>query len=104
MTEIEEKSLKAQIELYRGVCDADRMIIHTIQSSAQTVFKGIIDPKMYFKTDQKTVELSVEEFTTIRLLLGRLSSNEGFKELNGWISDGYINPKEEKLKILSMLR
>ena len=104
MTEIEEKSFKAQLELYKEVCDADRMIIHTVQSSAQTVYDNIISPKMYFKSDQKTVELSVEEFTTIRLLLGRLSSNDGFKELNSWISDSYIKPKEEKVKIISMLR
>ena len=34
MTKMEEKSLKAQIELLKGIKDADSMILHIVQSTA----------------------------------------------------------------------
>jgi hypothetical protein len=104
MTEIEEKNYKAQIELYEGIRDADNMIIHTIQNAAMGILKKIIEPKMFFENDQKVVELTTDEFTELRVLLARLSSDEGFEQLNGWIAKNYLAPKSEKLKILSILK
>jgi len=104
MTVMEEKSLKAQIELLKGIKDADSMILHTVQSTASQILNDIIKPKMYTKEGQTTVELTVEDFTKIRVAFARLSSEEGFCEMNTWIKEKYIEPKKEKEKILSMLQ
>lgn len=104
MTEIEIKSLKTQIELYKGIVDCDRMILHTVQSTASNVFEDIIRPKMYIKDGQETVELTIEEFKGIRNTLMKLSSNEGFAQMNSYIKSQYIEPKNEKQRILSMLK
>lgn len=104
MTAMEEKSLLAQIQLLKDIKDADSMIIYTVQSTASQVLNEVIKPKMYTKDGQTTVELTVEEFTKIRVALARLSSDEGFGEMNGWIKEKHIEPKKEKQKILSMLQ
>lgn len=104
MTEMEEKSLKAQIELLKGIKDADNMILHTVQSTASRILNDVVKPKMYTKEGQTTVELTVEEFAKIRVCLAQLSTDEGFCQMNGWIKEKYIEPKKEKQKILSMLQ
>lgn len=104
MTEIELKSIKAQIDLLKGIKEADNMILHTVQSTASQILNDVIKPKMYTKEGQTTVELTVEEFTKIRVALSQLSSEEGFGQMNGWIKEKYIEPKKEKHRILSMLQ
>lgn len=104
MTEMEEKSLKAQIELYKGIRDADNMILHTVQSTASQILNNVVKPKMYTKDGQTTVELTVEEFVKIRVALAQLSTDEGFCQMNAWIKEKYIEPKKEKQKILSILQ
>lgn len=103
MTTIEEKSIKAQIELLKGINHADNMILNLVQSSASKILNEIIESKT-LKKDQTTVELTVEEFTKLRVILASLSSDEGFCEMNSWIKEKYIVPKKEKQNILSMLQ
>ncbi len=103
MTDIEEKSLKAQIALLKGINDADRMILHAVHSTASRVLEDIIKTKIYTKEGQTTVEFSVEEFNKILLAFTHLSSEEGFSQMNTWIKEQCIEPKKEKEKILSML-
>jgi len=104
MTEIEAKSLKTQLELYRGIVEADSMIIHTVQSTASRLLSDVITPKMKFKPGQETVELNMTEFIAIKSVVSMLSTDGGFCMMNDWIKASYITPKEEKQKILSMLR
>lgn len=104
MNTAEEKNLRTQLDLLQGIRDADNMVINCIQSSAMDTIKKVIEPKMYMDKDQKTVELTVEEFTQIRLTLAHIASDEGLEKLNGWISEKYLNPKKEKIRILNLLK
>ncbi len=104
MTDTEEKSLKAQLLLSKEINSANDMIIHTVQSEAAQVLREIIDPKTITKKNKEVVEIPVDEFTKIRMLLHHLSSNGGFERLNKYIKSNYIDPKKEKQKILDMLR
>ena len=104
MTKMEEKSLLTQIELYKEIASIDTMILYMVQLTAQEVLNKVVKPKMYTKSDQTTVELTVEEFAQIRVALAKLSSDEGFKEMNLHIEHQYIKPKEEKIKIIRMLQ
>lgn len=104
MTDVEEKSLKAQIELYKGIQETDNMIIYTVQMTANKILNDIIKPKMYTKTGQTTVELTVDEFTEIRVAFAKLANDDGFEELTPWLTEKYLNPKKEKQKILGMLQ
>lgn len=104
MTEMEEKSLKAQIELLKGIKEADSMILHIVQSTASQILNDVVKPKMYTKEGQTTVELTIEEFAKIRVALAQLSTDDGFCQMNSWIKEKYIDPKKEKQKILSMLQ
>lgn len=104
MTEIEEKSLKTQLELLKGIKDADNMILYTVQSTATKVLKEVVNPKMYTEKGQTTVELTVEDFDKIRVCLTQLSSDDGFGKMNEWIKEKHIEPKKEKQRILSMLQ
>lgn len=104
MTELEEKSIKTQIELLKGIRDADAMILHTIKGTASQILNDIIKPKMLIRDKQAIVELSVEEFNRIRVALTQLSSDEGFGEMNSWIREKCIETKKEKQRILSMLQ
>ena len=68
------------------------MIIYLIQSEASTVLNDIIDSKIYTKEGQKTVELSVEDFSDLRLSLQKIATDEGLKRLNNYIKAQYIDP------------
>lgn len=104
MTEMEEKSFKTQIELYKNINEYDNMIIHTVHDVAARLFDKIVQPKIFMKEGQTNVEFSPEEFMQLKLALIHLSSDEGFNELDESIRERYISPKKEKLKILRMLR
>jgi len=104
MTEMEEKSLKTQIELLKDINYADTMIIRVAQGNAMQIFNEFISPKMYTKDSQKTVEFTVEEFAKLRVEIVKLMNDEGFAKMNDWINLKYIEPKKEKQKILSMLQ
>jgi len=104
MTEIEKKSLETQNKLYKEIEEADRMILHIIHDAVKGVIKDVICPKMYFEKDQKTVELTTDEFTEIRMLLEKLSKEEGLCGLNDWIKENYITPRNIKAEILSKLK
>ncbi len=103
MTKLEEKNLKTQIELLEEIVQADDMILHLVQSESRSVLKEVIEPKMFMEEGQKTVEISAEEFTKLRLILARLSE-KNFEELNSYIKESYIDPKKQNKKILSMLQ
>jgi CHAD domain-containing protein len=103
MTEIEEKSLKAQLTLLEDIKEADNMIIHIVQSTVAQLYSDVVD-YISIKEGQETVELKVEDFNKIRKVLKQLRNQDGFGELNSWIREKYIEPKKEKLKILSMLK
>lgn len=103
MTEIEVKTLKAQLSLLKEISTIDRMILRCIQDTASSAL-DIIKPKRFYKEDQKTIELSISEFEEILKTLQKLSTDKGFEEINSWIKNQYILPKEEKLKILSLLQ
>jgi hypothetical protein len=104
MTEIEEKSLKAQLSLLKEIRAIDNMIIYTVQSTAAAALKKLIEPKMFLKDKQEKVEFTFEEFAELKLELTKLASDDGFKELNAWIEKDYLMPKIEKAKILGMLQ
>ena len=104
MDKSEEKNLKTQLILCNEIREIDKMILFEVQLSAQDVLSNIIAPKVYMKSDQETVELTVEEFTKLRLLLARLSSDKGLLELNSHMKEKYIEPKKEKVRILDLLR
>lgn len=104
MSTAEEKNLRTQLDLLQGICEADNMVLSCIQSTAMDAIKMVIEPKMYMDKDQKTVDLTVEEFTKIRLVLAHIASDEGLAKLNGWLSEKYLNPKKEKLRILNLLK
>ena len=104
MTEMEVKSLKAQIELLKGITDADSIILHAVQLTASQILNNVVNPKMHIKEGQKKVELTVEEFAKIHVCLTQISSEEGFCQMNAWIQQKYIEPKKEKNKILSILQ
>ena len=103
MTKIEEKSLNTQIELLVAIKEADSVVLHIIQSTASEILNEVVTP-MFTKEGQKTVELTVEEFTKIRVVLAKLSSDEGFSQMNTWIKEKYLEPKKQNQKILSMLQ
>lgn len=105
MTEIEEKSLKTQLKLSEEIHNADRMIIHLVRSSGRQLLQTI-SQKSYLKEGQTTVELTVEEFTNIRVFLARLSEqspNSEFGRINDDMVSTYLQEKETKMNILRML-
>lgn len=104
MKDAEEKILKAQVVLFQEILDIDDMIINTIQNTSRRVFNDVIKDKMFFNEGQETVVLTADEFNQIRVVLARLSENDGLKQLDSYINQSYFKPKEEKLKILRMLK
>jgi hypothetical protein len=104
MTPIEEKSLNAQITLSKEIITIDNMILHLVQNHVNDVFTKIIQPKTYdIKSDQDKVEFTVDEFKKIKTVLEELKDEKGLVNINSWIDRDYLAPKEEKMKILSLL-
>lgn len=103
MTEIEEKSLKTQLTLCKEIRECDNMIIHLINDKAKTTYKKVVESKSYIKEGQENVEFTIDEFNQIKDTLQQIMNKDGMCKINSWIKEQYILPKEEKLKILSML-
>jgi len=103
MKSSEVKNLKTKLKLYEEVHSAESSILYNIQNEAGMALKKVIEPKMFFKDGQETVELTAEEFTQIRLVLARISLNDGLKELGHGLVERYLNEKSEKLRIIGML-
>lgn len=105
MTEIEEKSLKTQLELYRGVVSDYSQICATVNSVASVVINDLMEIKE--KREDKSspnVVLTPEQYKKLMDRLNSLSSRENFKHMNNWIQEMHIAPMDEKFKILNMLR
>lgn len=104
MTTIEEKSLRTQLELLSQIERCSDMIIYLMQKTAENVLKSVIQPHMYIKDGQTTVELTVDDFTELRVALVRLASDAGLREINSYIESSYLTPRIENKKILKMLQ
>ncbi len=104
MTEVEQKSFKAQLELYKRIKECDSMIIHTIQSNSSFILRELRDVKKIVDGDEKTYQLTEKQYDELLNLLKCISSTDGLNNLNAWIKESYITPKNESQKILSMLQ
>ena len=102
MTEIEIKSLQAKLELSNEIRYIDKMIIYYVQNTAKELLKNILYNKYYTK-ETETIEFTIEEFEALKKGLKKLDSDEGFKYLTSSFNEYCLIPKQEKLKILSML-
>jgi len=104
MTPIEEKSLKAQIELYKEIAECDEYIIYAAQNVAAEVLNSIIINNSKITEDHKSVELSIEAFIAVKKVLEFLSSDDGFSRLHTVTGSKSFESKKEKKRILSMLQ
>ena len=102
MTEMEEKSFKAQIKLYDEILSADRMIMQYIQEKAQQIRKVIEDNAR--KSDDYSLNLSKEESQKMYSDLSNLTSEDGFCDINSHIKSYYIEPRKTKIEILNLLK
>lgn len=102
MTEIEQKSLNAQVQLLKDITECDHMILHLIQGKAHSIFSDIVRPA-YLSQKEGKVELNVEEFLKIYEALQMFATEEGFAKINNWIESKYIEPKKIYKKTLSLL-
>jgi hypothetical protein len=102
MTDLEIKNINAQLTLHKEIKAAENMILYYICSDASKLLNEVIKPKMWLKDNQKTVELTTDEFNQIRQFISRLDQ-KGLKELGNGHVEKYIDEKEVKSKILNML-
>lgn len=103
MKDAERKNLETKLFLAEEIMQADMMILHNIRYDAGNLMSSIIEPKMFFKEGQETVELTAEEFTKLRLFLAHLDLKVNkLGGLNNCITK-YVDSKEEKQKIFNML-
>lgn len=102
MNEFENKNMKTQLSLLNDIIDYDSHILHCVMNEAANIYNNIINSK--FKYNDDNVELTKDEFNIIRETLENLKSIEGMRKINSWIGNSYIDPRIEKLKILSMLK
>lgn len=77
------------------------MIAYNISAKAGNLMHDIIEPKMYFKDGQTTVELTTEEFTKLRVFLAALSENK-LDGIEKWL-EKYEEEIKTKQEIYAML-
>lgn len=103
MESAEIKNLKTKLKLYEEVGTANHMILYNIQIAAGVMIRKVIEPKMFFKKGQETVELTTDEFTKIRVLLAQISIDNELEKLGDGTVGKYLSEKNEKLRIIAML-
>ena len=97
------KNLKTQLALYKEVRQADHMILYYVQSSIENLLRKTIQPKMYLKDKQTTVELPVDEFNELRVLMANISQDDSLGLLGNGAVEKYLKERNEKLRIIGML-
>jgi len=100
-TEIEEKSLKAQISLFDDIDTANNTLHGIIKDKAKMTLDVLNSGKV---NDENThITFTMEDFDKIRSVIYNLSSNDGFSKLNNYIKDVLL-VRDEKSKLLDLLR
>lgn len=101
----DEKISMAQITLYEDILSADNIIKYQMNCAVNKILKELVESKYPIKDGQETVEFTVEEFNKLWSVLNNLSKSETMhKEFDSWVNSDYIKPREEKIKILHILK
>jgi len=106
MTETEEKSLRAQIALYKDVVNCDAVILAEIMTKAKGVLQllnSLYGQGSHPEHPGGKVSVPIEDLLRIKKFLLMVKDPDGLESLSNSINAYYLIPRKEKLKILEML-
>lgn len=104
MTEIEEKSFKAQLKLLSEIKRSDDMILHYIVSNASHLFRKLDLYGTMDKTIKDDIDISMEDFEEIKNFFRSLGNGiSDFESFDKCIKP-HVQEKKLKEEILNMLK